>query len=124
MESAGTITLNGTNFFNNNSLDGLNAASHYNIIAYNLTANDNGNNGATLTANRIQAAAVPYYIRVKVKKKFKYVLAYYYVYDANITLYGTSNFERNKTGDGLKASTDGSITLYGINANYNGNDSA
>ena len=123
-ESVGAITLNGYNVFNNNGVDGLNATSHGNIVAYNLTANENGNNGVSLIVNKDQPVVFSYVTKVKVKGKYKNVIAYYIVTEANITLNGISSFIGNTNGDGLYVSADGAITLYGINANLNGGDGA
>jgi len=128
LESYGTITLYGYNVFNNNGDDGLNVTSSGDFVSYNLTANDNTNDGVSLTLNKTQTSLQPYTYAYRVKKGKKYITAYATGYrpidNANITLYGVNNFVNNSSGDGLNASADGSITLYTVNSNFNGDEGA
>lgn len=123
-ESGGKITLYGSSVFNNNGDDGLNATSNGDFTSYNLTANDNVNDGAEITVNKTQPYTYSYSTRVRVKKKYVYVTSYATIYEANITLNGVNNFNGNDNGDGLRASADGTITLYSITANNNGDEGA
>ncbi len=124
VESVGTITLYGNNIFNNNGADGLNAVSHDDIVSYGLTANQNGDDGVSLTVKKDQPALKSYVVKMKVKvgKKFvlKNVTIYYYVTAANVTLLGTNSFVGNKNGNGLDVSADGAIAVYNLTANGNG----
>lgn len=88
-----TVTLNGSNTFNNNGGDGLQILSFGSIITNNITAFEN-------------AAAGAYLINVGAMKP------------GNVTLKGINNFVGNYM-DGLAVETDGSATLLRINASGN-----
>ncbi|MBC7878194.1 MAG: hypothetical protein H7Y59_13570 [Anaerolineales bacterium] len=116
VDAAGGIMLYGYNVFNGNDFDGLNASSHGDIIAYsNLTASENTGSGASLNATKLQPTLYCYVAKVKGKKK----TVCSYITAANISLYGVNKFDWNN-GDGLYASSNGTITLYNVSANFNG----
>jgi hypothetical protein len=97
------IKLTGTNYFENNSMDGILAYSNGSITISNLNANWNKNDGADLnTHNTITAPA-------------------------NVILTGTNNFLGNGTnngidppwGSGLWVDATGVITINNLTANWN-----
>jgi hypothetical protein len=90
------ITLTGTSSFENNTDSGINADSLGAIKLNNITANSNGENGATLFNN-------------------------YTGVTGGITLTGANTFNYNDDL-GLSISTHGAITLNSVNASYNGAD--
>jgi hypothetical protein len=94
------ITLNGSNTFNGNFLDGLWVTSYGAIKANNLTANWNGVAGAYLD------------------NAWGPVLA-----GVGVTLTGANHFEGN-LDDGLQVYSHGSITLSNITSQWNWSDGA
>jgi hypothetical protein len=91
--TAKSVTLNGTNLFTGNWLDGLNVQSLGAIKANNLTASYNTGNGANLRNEQNFGSF-------------------------SVTLTGTNEFEFNNM-IGLVAATNGPVTLNNVSANSN-----
>ena len=88
--TAKSVTLTGTNAFNNNNLDGLDITTLGGVTASSLTVGYNGLNGATLSAG------------------------------GNVTFSGINQFYGNAAGYGLSIHTSGVINLNNVTANSNG----
>lgn len=93
-ESMGVVTLNGYGVFNFNDGNGMTVSSHSNITISNVTANENGDQGVYLEANRTTGAA-------------------------NVNIKGYNSFENN-WHSGLGVSVDGAILVSFLTANSNG----
>ena len=92
-DSVGTWTLTGYNIFNNNGVNGLLGYSHGNMLLNNLTANDNGDNGLELDAQK-------------------------FIGSASVTIKGVNTFNNNDF-DGLYIFSNGKIALSSITASGN-----
>ncbi|MBX3035483.1 MAG: hypothetical protein KF758_01105 [Anaerolineales bacterium] len=96
-----SFTLKGNNTFNSNSFTGLFVLTDGNITVSNLNANNNTFYGAFLD-------------------NFTNWNAGSFTQFGSVTQTGFGNFNNNNTGSGLYITTNGSVTLTRITANYNG----
>jgi hypothetical protein len=147
------ITLNGTNTFNGNYLDGLWATSLGAINAYNLSADSNGGDGiyldnqwgitgevggvtasglSGLKNNGVDGLEVYSHGSITLTnitangnaEYGAYLETFGLITHQNVTLSGKNEFSDNHFGDGLNVYADGNITLSNVTANNNEWDGA
>jgi hypothetical protein len=97
IDSVGTLTFGGYAVFQGNIGDGLEAKSNGNMTFANVTANNNGGQGLSLTALKPGVGV------------------------ANVTITGLNSFSDN-LDTGLDIDADGKVTIYNVTANDNVNN--